>query len=571
MQIEYNVEQIKKLISVYTKDSFVCFFSDFIRHSPIRNFPFSDKLKSKLKDSLYLIGLRISNPDKGTEIFEPSDKNFKILEKVAELLSEVVSQYLAKNYSDLNFSDSDKIKKHTVHEYTFANYFQNGILNYREQEINHVYRLFEPYRGLIKQRLKIDYQTLIDISNFSEDLYKNKAIKNQLFLNDKEFRKLAMRSQNAEFSNGSFLEKIGGLHPDISNSFFNFFEKPHDCLIFTKEDYISKFSNEDIDIYCQLFSIDINENLLILNYSDFNPLESKPIIKLNDAEYLNVYQKQLPNAIYRLLYNIVGGTENEKAKLSNRKGKVVFEEHVSDVFRAFFKKDKSFKIFNNYYIKGSSDEKDILILADNYAFVVECKTSRLREPTDIRNQAFQRISTDFKDCIQKGFYQCIDVENELLNNNEVTIELDKKKNQTTIDASKIKDVFSIVVTSERLGIIQTNLNLLLNKEAKDLYPWAVSIDDLEIFLSALTISSNNPLKKLNDFLELREKLHGRVFGNDELDICAMFIDDNFEFKKLIESNIMFEPNPKMQNYFDELYFSKKLKFRKYEKPKAQSI
>lgn len=562
INIEVKVKEIKRCIGIYSKESFVGFFADFIRHNPIRSYGgFTFNLKSKLKDSLYLIGLRLSMSDNGTEEFIINDKNLKVLEKVSELLLDIVTYYLSENQSEFDFLNIEKIKKHTVHEYTFANYFQNGILNYREQEINHIYRLFEPYRELIKNRLKIDYHTLIDMCNFSEEFYKKKSIDNQSFLEDKNFKKLVFNLKKGDCSNIEFVKKIQELNVETSNSFFAFFDKPHDSLIFRKEDYLSNFSKNEVDIYCELFSIDINENLNVFNYSDNNPLELKPIIKINDIEYLNVFQKQLPNSIYKLLYNTVGMKENEKTKLSNRKGKIVFEKHVTNVFELFFKKSNFFKVYNNYYIQGTEDEKDILILANNYAFIIECKTSKLREPTDITNQAFQRISSDFKDCIQKGFNQCIDVENKLLNNESVVIEVNKRKEKVIIDVTKLIDIYSIVVTSDRLGIIQTNLNLLLVKKDEDLFPWSISIDDLEIFLTTLKITTNNPFQKIINFLELREKLHGKIFCNDELDICALYLNNSYEFKKIVESNIMFEPDPKMQNFFDKLYFSKKLNFK----------
>lgn len=41
--------EIQEIISVYTKESFICFFADFIRNHPIRSFSgFSQKLKSNL-------------------------------------------------------------------------------------------------------------------------------------------------------------------------------------------------------------------------------------------------------------------------------------------------------------------------------------------------------------------------------------------------------------------------------------------------------------------------------------------------------------------------------------------
>ena len=61
VDIKQKSIEIQKIISKYTKESFVCFFADFARHYPERNqFSFSEKFESKYKDSIYLIMLRLS-------------------------------------------------------------------------------------------------------------------------------------------------------------------------------------------------------------------------------------------------------------------------------------------------------------------------------------------------------------------------------------------------------------------------------------------------------------------------------------------------------------------------------
>src|SRR5690606_29658656 len=91
------------------------------------------------------------------------------LQKVADILLQMVDFYLEDIYS----KDFDEIKnerhKTFIHEMAFKDCFQNGVLNYREQELNKVIRLFHPYQDKIKERLGIDLRTLIDICLYSED------------------------------------------------------------------------------------------------------------------------------------------------------------------------------------------------------------------------------------------------------------------------------------------------------------------------------------------------------------------------------------------------------------------
>ena len=70
IDLERKASEIKEIISVYTKESFIGFFADFIRNNKIRGFDeFSEKIKSKLRDSLYLIALRLST-DEGSIHFD---------------------------------------------------------------------------------------------------------------------------------------------------------------------------------------------------------------------------------------------------------------------------------------------------------------------------------------------------------------------------------------------------------------------------------------------------------------------------------------------------------------------
>lgn len=561
ISIEKKSREIQKLISRYSKESFVCFFADFIRHHTERKSTgFSQKFKSKLKDSLYLIMLRLSSDREGSEELTYNEENDRLLSEVADRLLEIVGSYLGSINNDFIKEVKDDRHKRTIHELAFMDYFQNGVLNYREQEINKVIRLFKPYREQIKNRLGIELKTLINICNYSEKVYQEKSIQNNSFILDKKFIKLREKLKSGKISSTDFIEEIESFSDDFLEKLYNFHERPHSSLLFTKEDYEREFDSKDVHKFCDLFSINIKDNFDYLYYSEENPLELKPIIKINDLEYLNICQKQLPTALYKLLFLTLTKNDKEKERLNRRKGKVVLEEQTKEVFSKFFDEAKNVSIYSNYYINDNPEEKDLLILADNNAYIIECKASRNREPRRNFEQAYQRIESDFRDCIQKGYYQCYQVE-ELIINNENTV-IKSNGISTYLSTSYINEIFSIIVTSERFASIQSDLGLLLKKENElGLYPWSVSIDDLEIFLKGLRIQFNNPVKRLADFLEYRELLHERLFTRDELDLCSLYLQNPPKFKKTCESSDYIIADPKLQNYFDKLYFTRKLKFK----------
>lgn len=553
--------EIQNIISRYTKESFVSFFADFIRHHPERKYiGFSEKFKSKLKDAQYLIMLRLSSPLDGDEELFYSSENDLALQEVADILRDIVSFYLAENYAERFEEVEDERHKLLIHELAFKDYFQNGVLNYREQELNKVIRVFNPYQDKVKERLGIDLKTLINICNYSEKLYQQKSIKSKSFIFNKSFAKLAIKSTTEKLTNSKFMKELASLSNNIHDDFLDFYERPHSCLLFTKEDYYELFEKSDVDIFCELFSIPILDDYDISFYSQQNPLDTKPIIKINDTEYLNICQKQLPTALYHLLYATLTLNKKEKEQLNRRKGKVVLENHTKEIFQKFFRKSKFLGVYTNYHIGNNPEEKDLLVIADRYAFIIECKSSRNRQPRRNLKEAYQRIKSDFDDCIQKGYEQCYQVEHIILNSDRVSIK--SQNNEVVITTSEINEIFSIVVTSERFASIQSDLGLLLKRKNKeDLYPWSIYIDDLETFLKTLSIKFNNPIKRFSEYLEYRELLNGRLFTRDELDVCAFFIKNPSKFKTLCNSGDYVVVDPFLQRFFDDLYFDNKLKFK----------
>lgn len=562
IDIEEKSIEIQNLISIYTKESFVCFFADFIRHHSIRSQDgFVNKLKSKLKDSLYLIMLRLSSKEAGEEELIYSDESNKVLEKVADILLEIITFYLSGGHPLDSVEIKDTKKEAMIHELVFKDFFENGVLSYREQEINKTIRLFKVYEDKIHEKLNIKLRTLLEIFDFSEELYINKSIKNNSFIQSDHFIKFAKKLASNKNEKIDFEKELLELPENIQDDFLNYNERPYATLLFTKEEYYKHFEVHDVDVFCDLFSLDISDKCDHKFYAQSNPLELKPIIKINKKEYLNVYQKQLPTALYSLLYNMFTSTKKEKEQLNHRRGKIVFENQVFELFQRFFKGSKFSSFFRNYYINDCINEKDILIIVNRVAYIIECKASRNQEPRRSFDQAYRNIRSDFRESIQKGYDQCYQVEKEILKEKELVI---RQGTETiVIDTSEINECFSIVVTLERFASIQTDLGLLLKKENSEVvYPWSVYIDDLEIFLQTLKMQFNNSERKFREYLEYRELLNERVFSRDELDVCASYLKNQKKFKELCEDEEIFiVTDLHLQGYFDQLYFNKKLKFK----------
>lgn len=504
--------------------------------------------------------LRLSLDEEGSEELIYTPDNDQILEKVGNSLTVIVEHYLF-NSRSLSFTKlPSERKRMIIQELVFKDFHQNGILNFREQELNKVISMFSTYKNKIKERLSIDLKTLIELCEFSETDYVQKSIKAKSFILNSDFLNYKRRVSKLLGNSDALLYEFEKLPDEIVKNVTDFYAAPHKCLLFSKEDYYRHFSKIDVDIFCELFTIDIENEYDTFYYSQPNPLEKKPIIKLQNGTFLNVYQKQLPAALYQLLYKTLTDTKKEKEQINHRRGKVVFETQVKDIFENFFKKAKWYACFTNYTVNNFIEEKDLLFIVNRSAYIVECKASRKSEPRRDLNQAIQRIEAEFKESIQKGYDQCVQVENLLESSDNVVI--NTKTGAERIDMSKIDNIFSIIITAERFGSIQTDLGFLLERESEGkFYPWSAGVDDLETFLKTLALTFNNPIRKFSDFLLYRESLHGRLFARDELDVCAIFVKNPTQFKRLSNSKNLIMPDTSLQEFFDKLYFSKKLNFK----------
>lgn len=280
-----------------------------------------------------------------------------------------------------------------------------------------------------------------------------------------------------------------------------------------------------------------------------NPLYEKPIIDTGRGMYQVFEVKQVIHSINLLLEQLITRTKENETRYIKKKGALV-EERIIDFFSNFFK--TNFKYYHSYYVDGN--EQDILFLWKQYAFIIEAKGYSLREPLRDPDKAFIRIKDDFKDCIGYGYTQIRRIEKKFIENLPLTI-TDKDGNIIdNIDTEQYEEDFSIIVNLKSFGQVQNDLSTLIKLENEDdVYPWAVKLDDLEIFILTLIARKKKPIDFVN-FLLLRETLHEKLICSDELEICGAFIEDKLKQKKIDYADVI-KTHPSMGDIFDRQYSS----------------
>lgn len=546
MNIENQINELQKLVSKYETESFAGFFAYFIKTPPKPELEIDlNKFGSRLKDFFYLIALNAFSNKVGTEKFSFLNAELGI---IADKLYKIKEFYFPKNISDYS-------KDSVIHEMAFRNHFDNGVLSYIEQDIEKIRRIFLPFEDKIVHDFGLDISFLIEVCKEIELISLMKSKQSMSFMQTIEFNKFYKRIHSKEMS---YSEAIELLPEDIRKEFYLFNSKTYSHLIIKAEDLYHRFEPKKVDMFFDLFSREALPDESIRYYTAESPFELTPFMKLSNGNYLSLCGKQLPISIYKLLYNHLFNDQNYNVKLRKHKEKNL-ENKVKEIFKKFFTNKDTF-YYQNYFVEKNY-EQDLLIIYKGIVLIIETKASKLREPFRDIEKAVKRLKDDFKDSIQYGFEQCKRVEDFFFDDNFFEIKDEKGKVLHLVDPKKIKNVYSIVVTLERFGSLQTDLSLLLKKEDDIDFPWSVYIDDLEIFLLALKQNRNNHIGDFLSFLKSRRVLHGRIYAIDELDICANYLQNPLNFKKYSESNYgLLYFSPYEQGYFDKLYWNKRLRF-----------
>lgn len=554
MSLESKSQELKDLVATYDTQWFLGELSNLLK--AIANGRANDQLgmlSSPMRQLYFLGGLMMStDPLNGHELhYKPEKWN-----QIVELLNQIEVEY-----DKLFFPDSpeevDEDWKHIrkVAMPSFLGYFNQGPLNYEEQTINWTRDLFVQLEPVIEQQTGLKVEDFLHFYEALDHLHQrnfqghttNPAL---LRPNWKEYTTLATSP-----------------HPDVP--IFIHEMMAQDLALYTfKSDYgiIDRFYPEDL-VSEILSSEKITKVLDLLTTrrakSDFlyytstkpgNPLFEKPIVDIGDGLFQVFEVKQVIHAIENLFERLCTSSIKETTKYVDKKG-TLLEARVIEIFTDFIGKDC--KIYQSYYVDGC--EQDILILWKKYAFIIEAKGYGINEPFRDPNRAFVRIKSDFDACIGYAYKQTRRVEEKFVNGIPLRI-TDKNGNLIEeIDTSAYEQDFSIIVNIKTFGQIQVDLSTLLKlPNEDDVYPWAIKLDDLEVFLLTLKAKGKSP-QSLVDYLLMREELHGKLFCYDELQVCGGFLMGKFT-QKAIEDAVRITPHPDFTTVFD-LQYNKEMGFK----------
>lgn len=512
-------------------------------------------LQSPMRQTLYLIDVYYS-----IEIREESvNMDEERWNKIAVLLDEIEMTYFVNIGfpNDGNLYSDERDEKIEVSLVTFLGYFSNAILSYEEQTLDRIVRYFKPYDRYIQSRygFTIDeaLKFILHVRGLNNDKLNNiirpcADIYSFYKTHPEEWRNLTRKFEERGLEDPrNWLDQ-----PELSGMKKAIITNPGEIHIHEKKELMNIEINPDsLQSILDFFSYD--KDLLkgkIIYYANKHYSESHPLIKMG-KKYACSINKFLFEGLYYRLDDVLM-KEEPTGKYKQNKG-TAFEKKVIEVFQQFF--PKKTKIFTNYSIDGIA-ENDLLIVIGNTCIIVEIKNCNFREPFRDPIKAYERIKSDFQKAIQLGYEQCRRVEKTLLANQDVDICDAENKNTRLyrLRNRNIREVWSIIVTDFKYGAIQTDLCKLLKKDEDALYPWSVSIDDLEVlFLLMKKMLKGIAPARFIEFLNYRERLQEHVLCYDELEICGWYLNDREQFKKCADKEAIITTTSDMGVIFDANY------------------
>ncbi|XWV19553.1 MAG: hypothetical protein HEQ28_03205 [Prevotella sp.] len=550
-ELEKKSLELKELLSIYDTQWFLgmlSFLMTCITNGTAENE--LGKLSSPMRQLYFLGGLMMTGKESDEHRIEYTDEEW---ERIVLLLNDIEAEY----FKIFMPKEGEQVteewkKKRMVAMPSFLSYFNQGPLNFEEQSISWIRKVYTPMDSIVNERLGL---TTDDFLAYYDNVDKWCNDNFQMFslTNPKEY---PMRDNWKEYTNmpAVISVNVSELIKDTMASRLPLMTFVRDYGIKTRfrtSNVVSeRLSNDKVDKITSLLCCKRKESnfLYYTSTTPGNPLYSTPIIKIAEDMYQVFEVKQLLHAIEALLNDTCSSDVQTETKLNKKKGDVL-EDGIEELCNRFF--GNRVKKYRSYYVDGC--EQDLLVLWKDYAFIIEAKNYKKKEPFRNPERAFKRIKQEFDKSIGYAFTQCKRV-SKYFNDGTLFDICDSNGNVIeTIDPTKYQDGdFSIIINVASFGQIQTDLSYLLELEDGDRYPWAIKYDDFEVFLLTLMQKKKNPYF-LVDFLIMREYLHKHLVCSDELEICGAYLTGDITDDMAKDESTSISTMPNLADIFDEQY------------------
>ncbi|PAX80016.1 hypothetical protein [Citrobacter sp. TSA-1] len=517
------------------------------------------ELQSPARQILYLFGIACAS----AEPTEPTDNVEGKIKQTVEILNDIFTKYMLAYFptkDDLKSGLEDEW--HKVREVAmpmFSNYFFEGLKVSTENFKGIIKNYFNGFENEIKTYFGLDHHEMVEILNLIGELIQSKYDR---------FREImdTLKDEHEKFKENNFdkYEDFITYMDDMRERTKHLAQEFHDFLngsvSFRFDSIRCKLGDDVVDSFIKAFVTERGNSSEIKYITDENPFSYKPIVTVNNLDYM------LPsaNAAYEaIILNLEKFFKESKHNDKFRKARDNRLEHETFcTFRDFFPESTTI-LESVFETNKSHNEHDLIIFHNKTILIVEAKASPRRAPLREPARAYIRIRDDFKrkSGIQSASEQANNLRN-LIINNEKTSLYDKKGNLLyTINRCDYDNIYCICVTKDDFGMLATNLTLMLEKKEDEPYPWVICIQDLKFYFDCLKEIDLDHDYFLN-YIRERIKIHGKATACDELEYAGAYLNyGGFDFiNKEVNSNVFLDISE--SRVFDEIHIEK-INGRKY--------
>lgn len=546
-ELEQRSKDLKKLVGKYDSKVFISRITTLIKGITL---PSQQSalvgLISPLRQLLYIANLNLTSPSDEVSKFDFLQGEWVIIKRHLQEINEIYDETFGETKVMKENLDDEQVTKRAISLSTYNAFFHQGPLKFEEQIIEKILRVFKNIHVELKKELNLTPADFIDIYNILDELCHTKS--NRPFKKQKleeEFLDLIKEGiSSGKYSFHDGMSMVAERDMDLMESLTN----PAAGHFFNLNEIIGNYNKENLKTFLSLLSSERHENDSFLYFSSQNSLLDKPVYKISNERYLIIDYKILLDAIYSLLTNTAKSIVKDSNRITKTRDKFL-EAKTSEVFRNYYTQNHKAKFFENYFVDES--EHDLLILSGKTALIIEAKAGNIREPSFDPARAYDKIKKDFDNTINYGYEQTFKIREYFIDRGTFKIYDQKKKLLDTIDTRQFNQAFSIVVTLDKLGHVQSDLALMLTLFDDDQYPWSICIDDLEIFLLAMK-KKKFSISDFHLFLNLRKNLNGNLITNDEGRVTGYFLSKK-NFLKMKNEYGTYQPKAEDDIIYDTLY------------------
>lgn len=512
----------------------------------------SPKLSSKVRQAFFLLGLMLTTeePQSGKDFGKEDWK------KAAALLESIFNKYFymfLRNSKEIPDVSEEQFERHGVAMTHFLSYFSNGLLASFEQVIDRIKQYLIPFDDELENLLGISAADSLEIAEWlHQELQRQNDELLDAFYKVAEVRERVIKKTVA--GNWTEEKQIREMRkPENKLAFERAFNLVKAQSLVRLKEIEEQFGREKAHAYWKNYVAKRGEFGNFQYLTERNVAEEKTLFEIEEAVAFCLSANVLYWAILRIGEQTL--LENHKAAYEKKRGKV-FDKEVENAFRGYFPKAAVF-LPNVYETRDLHNEHDLIIMWENKLFVIEAKSSPPREPFRDLEKAVTRIEREFqsKSGIQGAFDQAIRIYRKLKNGEIVDLYNDQRNLVKTLAPDEIKRIYCIAVTRDNFGPLATDLSILLSKNEAEPYPWVIDIYSLEAFFDAWKYFDWSP-HKFSEYLNQRQKVHGRIFASEELEIAGFFIRHgklDYLIRKKVPKIVL---NSGYSDVFDEIYNTK---------------